>query len=133
MSRVRSPLILVGVLVVASTSCSSSLNPFIDSVSYRPSTATVVSSPDCMALDIYTELTGLGPWDPALTSDAPDPGYPPFTFQPVAVARCERGLDEAGFMTVDSVRLRGRHRRRGCCVLCRFEALPGRRYGVVCV
>ncbi|MDV8023822.1 hypothetical protein [Rhodococcus sp. IEGM 1330] len=107
MSGVRSQLILVGTVVLASPACSSSLNPFIDDVSYRPPTATIVSSPDCLAQSIYTGLTGSGPWDPALTSDAPDPGYPPATFQPVAVVRCERGTDEAGGMTVDSVRLEG--------------------------
>lgn len=106
MSRVGSCLLLMG-LVVATTWACSNLNPFTDSVSYRPPTAKVVSSPDCLALNIYTALTGLGPWDPALTSDAPGPGYPPATFQPVAVVRCERGTDESGSMTVDSVRLEG--------------------------
>ncbi|MET0199153.1 hypothetical protein [Rhodococcoides fascians] len=107
MSSVRSLLCLAAVLAVVSSSCSSGLNPFIDSVSYRPPTATVDSSPDCLAENIYTDLTGLGPWDPALTSDASPPGYPPAAFVPVAVVRCERGTDDAGFMTVDSVRLEG--------------------------
>ncbi len=94
-------------VVVATTWACTNLNPFADSVSYRPETAKVVSSPDCLAQNIYTALTGSGPWDPALTADAPDPGYPPANFQPVAVLRCERGVDESGATTVDSVRLEG--------------------------
>ncbi|MDZ7912599.1 MAG: hypothetical protein U5O16_12320 [Rhodococcus sp. (in: high G+C Gram-positive bacteria)] len=105
MSRVRPSLILVGTVVMASTACSSSLNPFIDDVSYRPPFATVVPSPDCLAQNIYTGLTGSGPWDPELTADAPDPGYPPGNSETVAVLRCERGVDETGVLTVDSVRL----------------------------
>lgn len=107
MSRVWSSSFLAGLIVVAAVACSTSLNPFSDSVSYRPSVATVVASPDCLAEDIYTALTGLGPWDPAITPVAPTPGYPPASFQPVAVQRCERGVDEAGNLTVDSVRLEG--------------------------
>jgi hypothetical protein len=96
----------MGVAVSAAWACTN-VNPFADSVSYRPPTARVVSAPDCLAENIYTALTGSGPWDPALTSDAPDPGYPPREFQPVAVLRCERGIDESGIQTVDSVRLEG--------------------------
>lgn len=106
MSRVWSP-VLVGLAAVGLSACSSSLNPLNDSVSYRPSVATVVESPNCLAEDIYTALTRLGPWDPALTPNAPAPGYPPAHFQPVAVQRCERGIDETGALTVDSVRLEG--------------------------
>ena len=101
-----SSLLVMGVVVATAWACTN-LNPFADSVSYRPETAKVVSSPDCLAQNIYTALTGLGPSDPALTADAPEPGYPPRRFQPVAVLRCERGVDESGAMTVDSVRLEG--------------------------
>lgn len=106
MRRVGSSLFLMGVAVAATWACTQ-LNPFADSVSYRPPTAKVVSAPDCLAENIYTALTGSGPWDPALTANAPDPGYPPRTFEPVAVVRCERGVDESGIQTVDSVRLEG--------------------------
>ncbi|MBY4401898.1 hypothetical protein HQO26_11305 [Rhodococcus fascians] len=67
----------------------------------------MVSAPDCLAGNTYTALTGSGPWDPALTADAPDPGYPPREFQPIAVLRCELGIDESGIQSVDSVRLEG--------------------------
>ncbi|WP_237606155.1 hypothetical protein [Rhodococcus sp. JG-3] len=106
MRRVGSSLLLMGVAVAAAWACTN-LNPLADRVSYRPPTAKIVSAPDCLAGNIYTALTGSGPWDPALTSDAPDPGYPPRNFEPVAVLRCERGIDESGIQTVDSVRLEG--------------------------
>lgn len=96
----------MGVAVSAAWACTN-VNPFADSVSYRPPTARVVSAPDCLAENIYTALTGSAPWGLALTSDAPDPGYPPRNFEPVAVLRCERGIDESGIQTVDSVRLEG--------------------------
>ncbi|NIL85245.1 hypothetical protein RhoFasGS6_02631 [Rhodococcus fascians] len=106
MRSVGSSLLLMGVAVSAAWACTN-VNPFADSVSYRPPTAKVVSAVDCLAENIYTALTGSGPWDPALTAGAPEPGYPPRRFQPVAVVRCERGVDESGIQTVDSVRLEG--------------------------
>ncbi|SNT29103.1 hypothetical protein [Rhodococcoides kyotonense] len=79
----------------------------IDTVSYRPPNAEVVAAAECLSENIYTALTGLGPWDPALTANAPEPGYPFALFEPVAVVRCERGIDDAGKLSVDTVRLDG--------------------------
>ncbi len=109
MNRAVSATMLAATVIAASVGCGSILpGPFNDdNVSYRPPTAAVTTSPDCLSTNIYTALTGLGPWDSALTTDAPEPGYPPADFQPVAVLRCERGVDENGSLTLDSVRLEG--------------------------
>ncbi|MCZ4077029.1 hypothetical protein O1W68_03655 [Rhodococcus sp. H36-A4] len=94
--------------VVVCSSCSFGLQMVgIDTVSFRPPTASVVESADCLSRDIYTALTGVGPWDPAIASTAPEVGYPPAGFEPVAVVRCERGVGSSGEMSVDSVRLQG--------------------------
>ncbi len=99
---------VVALCGLASTSCSDRLPWFGgDTVSYRPDTATTAESADCLAEDIYTALTGLGPWDPAITETAPEPGYPPSEFEAVEVVSCQRGLDQNGVETVDSVQLGG--------------------------
>lgn len=100
--------ILVVVLCGILTSCGHILPLVgIDTESYRPSTASTTRTPNCMAEDIFTALTGSGPWDPNITGDAPTPGYPPRYFEPVEVLRCERGLSGDNVLTLDSVRLRG--------------------------
>ena len=99
-------------LVVAScallTACGHIL-PYsgMDTESYRPPTASTTHTPNCMAENIFTALTGSGPWDPEITADAPTPGYPPRYFKPVEVLRCERALSDDNALTLDSVRLRG--------------------------
>lgn len=96
---------LVGLVVVATVAgCS---NPFVDRIAFRPPTAVVTSTPTCLAEDIYTGLTGLGPWDPAIAGNSPEPGYPPADFRVVGTLRCERGTDANGMRTIDSVRLVG--------------------------
>lgn len=67
----------------------------------------VTSSPTCLAENIFTGLTGLGPWDRAIVGNAPEPGYPPADFRVVGALRCERGTDANGMRTIDSVRLDG--------------------------
>ncbi len=44
-------------------------------VPYRPPTAALTTSLNCSSVNIYPARTGLGPWDPALTADAPEPEY----------------------------------------------------------
>jgi hypothetical protein len=78
-----------------------------DHVSFTPATAPIVDRPDCLTRDIYTSLTGLGPWGSADTPASPAPGYPPADFEPVTVVRCELAENAAGKMTVDSVTLQG--------------------------
>lgn len=82
-------------------------NPFVDRIAFRPPTAVVTSSPTCLAENIFTGLTGLGPWDRAIVGNAPEPGYPPADFRVVGALRCERGTDANGMRTIDSVRLDG--------------------------
>lgn len=102
----HSGLILVAVGVCALTSCS--LGMFgVDTVSFRPSTAKEVDSVDCLAENIYTPLTGLWPWDPAVTPATPDPGFPSRSIRPTEVVRCERGISGSGQLTVDTVVLDG--------------------------
>lgn len=109
MNRAGSATMLAVTVMATSVGCGSILPGSFndDNVPYRPPTAAVTTSPDCLSTNIYTALTGLGPWDEALTTDAPEPGYPPADFQPAAVLRCERGIDENGSLTMDSVRLEG--------------------------
>lgn len=91
-------------VVMTAVGCS---NPFVDRIAFRPPTAVVTSSPTCLAENIVTGLTGLGPWDQALAGNAPEPGYPPADFRVVGALRCERGTDASGMRTIDSVRLDG--------------------------
>lgn len=100
--------ILVIVLCGLLTACGYIL-PFsaLDTESYRPPTASTTRTPNCLAENIFTPLTGVGPWDPEITADAPTPGYPPRYFAPVEVLRCERALSDDNVLTLDSVRLRG--------------------------
>ncbi len=91
-------------VVMTAVGCS---NPFVDRIAFRPPTAVVTSSPTCLAENIVTGLTGLRPWDPALSGNAPEPGYPPADFRVVGALRCERGTDASGRRTIDSVRLDG--------------------------
>ncbi|MDJ0395659.1 hypothetical protein QMK17_20260 [Rhodococcus sp. G-MC3] len=101
-------LALVGACLLITSSCSYGLQVVgIDTVSFTPPSADVVAAPECMAEDIFTALTGMGPWDPAIASPAPDPGYPPVGFDPVEVVRCENGVSDQGLMSVDSVVLQG--------------------------
>ena len=67
-------------VVMTAAGCS---NPFVDRIAFRPPAAVVTSSPTCLAENIVTGLTGLGPWDPALAGSAPEPGYPPADFRVV--------------------------------------------------
>ncbi|WP_032396163.1 hypothetical protein [Rhodococcoides fascians] len=79
----------------------------LETESYRPPTAGTTHTPNCITKNIFTALTGSGPWDPEITADAPTPGYPPRYFKPVEVLRCERALSDDNVLTLDSVRLRG--------------------------
>lgn len=92
------------VVVVTAAGCS---NPFVDRIAFRSPAAVVTSSPTCLAENIVTGLTGLGPWDPALAGSAPEPGYPPADLRVVGALCCERGTDASGMRTIDSVRLEG--------------------------
>ncbi|MGF0311902.1 hypothetical protein [Rhodococcus sp. IEGM1428] len=100
--------ILVAALCGLLTSCGHIL-PFAepDTESYRPPTAGTTRTPDCMAKNIVTALSGSGSWNPNITVDAPTPGFPPRYFEPVEVLRCERALSADNVLTLDSVRLRG--------------------------
>jgi hypothetical protein len=75
--------------------------------SFTPPTAPVVDAADCLTPDIYTTLTGLGPWGSADAPANPPLGYPPEDFEPVTVVRCELAQNAAGNTTVDSVSLGG--------------------------
>lgn len=97
----------VAVCVLVTTSCG--YLPFAggDIVSYRPDTAGLADSADCMAENVYTEITGSGPWDPSISEDAPEPGYPPPYFEPVSMVRCEISLTPDHVETLDTVTLTG--------------------------
>lgn len=93
-------LAIVTVTGAVLTSCSST--------SYRPPTAPIAERADCLAPDIENKLSALNlsSIDPSRPSAA-GAGYPPSSFTPIAVVRCERGENAAGAMTIDSVRLEG--------------------------
>lgn len=105
--RVVMRVFCVVLCALLTTSCG--YLPFFggDIVSYRPDTAALADSADCMAENVYTGITGLGPWDTAITDDVPEPGYPPPYFEPVAMVRCEISLTADNVETLDTVRLDG--------------------------
>ncbi|PZT98850.1 MAG: hypothetical protein DI630_18400 [Gordonia sp. (in: high G+C Gram-positive bacteria)] len=76
-------------------------------MSFTPPTAPVVDRADCLTQDIYSRLTGLGPWGSADEPPKPSLGYPPDDFEPISVVRCDLAQHTTGTMSVDSVSLGG--------------------------
>jgi hypothetical protein len=93
--------------VVLSAACTPGMMFGPEFVTFTPPSAPVVDRADCLTQDIYTTLTGLGPWGSADTPANPALGYPPDDFEPTSVVRCELAQNPAGNTTVDSVSLDG--------------------------
>lgn len=105
--RPTARLILVAIVGVLATACAPGMIFGPDFVLFTPKAAPIVDRADCLTPDIYTGLTGLGPWPSADIAPAPELGYPPDDFDPVSVVRCELAQNPAGNTTVDAVSLAG--------------------------
>ncbi|MFJ6094810.1 hypothetical protein [Williamsia muralis] len=100
-------MILVAIVGVLATACAPGMIFGPDFVLFTPKAAPIVDRADCLTPDIYTGLTGLGPWPSADIAPAPELGHPPDDFDPVSVVRCELAQNPAGNTTVDAVSLAG--------------------------
>ena len=100
-------LLLVTIAGVMTAACSPGMIFGPDFVLFTPKAAPIADRADCLTPDIYTGLTGLGPWPSAEIAPAPALGHPPDNFEPVSVARCELAQNPAGNTTVDAVSLAG--------------------------
>lgn len=108
--RIRPRLLAVlSVLAVSATVSCSSVFGFGDNTQdFIPADAAVVDGVDCSLWEVRTPLEQQLDWYPPSTESSAAPiGYPPDDFDPVEVTRCERGQDEAGTLTIDTVRLGG--------------------------
>lgn len=105
--RLTARLILVAIVGMLATACAPGMIFGPDFVLFTPKAAPIVDRADCLTPDIYTGLTGLGPWPSADIAPAPELGYPPDDFEPVSVLRCELAQNPVGNTTVDAVSLAG--------------------------
>ncbi|MGC0366698.1 hypothetical protein ABH922_004682 [Rhodococcus sp. 27YEA15] len=78
-----------------------------DTESFRPPDATVVDHADCFGPNTRSQLVEIGRNADVRVVEDDQSGYPPDSFDPVTVVRCELGRDAAQKPTIDTVTLDG--------------------------
>ncbi|OYD67356.1 hypothetical protein BDB13_0875 [Rhodococcus sp. OK302] len=104
MPKVR--ILLVPLLAVAGVAWACTAYPYLtETVSFTPPDATVLEKADCSGSEVLEQLAGVE--FSSVEQATWKPGYPPRSFDPVALVRCELGEDSSGATTLDTVRLEG--------------------------
>ena len=98
--------LLVPLLAVACVAWACTAYPYLTgTVSFTPPDATVFEKADCTGSGVIEQFAGVA--FSSIEQTAGKPGYPPRSFDPVALVRCELGEDSSGATTLDTVRLEG--------------------------